>query len=200
MQKLLIATFNKGKVEDYKLFLKDLPFEIVTLEDVGITQDFDEIYKTFEENARGKAEFYANLSGLPTLADDSGIEIPFYDMKPGVYTKRWSYVEKSDLSPHEFRIKKIKAIPQDQRQAQLRAVLALRLGDQTHLATGAIKGILTDKVYENSETFGYPWDKLFIVPEINKYYEELTPEENYQYNHRRLALEKIKQILILHDQ
>jgi len=195
MQKLLIATFNNGKLQDYKSFLKELPLEIVTLNDAGITQDFDEIYKTFEENARGKAEYYAELSGLPTLADDSGIEIPFYGMLPGVYTKRWSQFEKSDMDPQEFRLEKIKAIPKDQRQAQLRAVLALNIGGKTHLAEGVIQGILTDKVYPPSDTHGYPWDRLFIIPQLNKYYEELTDAENYKYNHRRLALEKLKHFL-----
>lgn len=194
MQKLLIATFNNGKLGDYKSFLKDLPLELVTLSDIGITQEFDEIYDTFEENARGKAEYYSKLSGLPTLADDSGIEIPYYDMLPGVYTKHWSHVEKSEMDPQEFRLEKIKAIPQGQRQAQLRAVLALRINGKTHLAEGMIHGILTDKVYEGSSTHGYPWDKLFIISEINKYYEELTPDENYTYNHRRIALEKLKEI------
>lgn len=195
MKKLLIATFNKGKIGDYKLFLKEFPLALLTLHDLGITKDFDETYKTFEENAQGKAEFYAELSGLPTLTDDSGIEIPFYNMLPGVHTKRWRQIEKSGLDPHEFRIQKIKTIPEGQRQAQLRAVLALSIGGKTHMSEGIIKGILTDKVYPNSDTHGYPWDRLFIIPEINKYYEELTPEENFQYNHRRIALEKLKPLL-----
>lgn len=196
MNKLLIATFNNGKLGDYKNFLKDLPIELLTLSDVGITKDFDEVFKTFEENAKGKAEFYSKISGLPTLADDSGIEIPFYDMKPGVYTKRWSYVEKSNLDPQEFRLRKIREIPESKRQAQLRAVLALSIDGKTHLSEGIIKGILTDDVYPHSDTHGYPWDRLFVIPELKKYYEELTPQENFQYNHRRLALENLKKYLI----
>lgn len=195
MKKLLIATFNKGKLGDYKSFLKDLPLELLTLSDLGITEDFDEIYKTFEENARGKAEHYSRLSGLPTLADDSGIEIPFYDMKPGVHTKRWRQVEKSNMDPEEFRLYKIRKIPKDQRHAQLRAVLALSINGETHMSEGVIKGNLTEKVYTNSETTGYPWDRVFIIPEVNKYYEELTEDENHKYNHRRLALEKLKPLL-----
>jgi XTP/dITP diphosphohydrolase len=195
MQKLLIATFNKGKLEDYKSFLKDLPSELVTLSDVGITEDFDEIYETFEDNALGKAEFYARLSGLPTLADDSGVEIPFYNMDPGVHTKRWDGIGKNDEHYIQFILEKIKAIPENERQAQLRAVLALCIDGKTHMAEGVIKGVLTDKAYEDSSTHGYPWDRVFIIPELNKYYEELSQEENYKYNHRRLALEKLKQFL-----
>ncbi|HUQ85304.1 MAG TPA: non-canonical purine NTP pyrophosphatase [Candidatus Limnocylindrales bacterium] len=195
MNKLLIATFNKGKVLDYKSFLKDLPLSLVTLHDLGVTEDFDEIYDSFEENARAKAEFYANLSGLPALADDSGVEIPFYNMEPGVHTKRWDGVGKNDEHYLNFILEKISVIPEDQRVGQLRAVLALSLNNHTHLAEGVIKGNLTTEVYKNSATHGYPWDSVFIIPEINKYYEELSYEENYKYNHRRLALDKLKQFL-----
>ena len=195
MKKLLIATFNEGKLGDYKSFLKSLPLKIVTLDNLGITKDFDEAHETFEENAREKAEFYAKLSGLPTLADDSGVEIPFYDMKPGVHTKRWDGVGKNDEHYQKFILEKIKSIPKDQRKVQLRAVLALSIGGKTHLAQGIIKGDLTTEVYKNSETHGYPWDRVFIIPELNKYYEELTESENYKYNHRRVALEKLKPFL-----
>lgn len=195
MNKLLIATFNSGKLQDYKEFLKALPIELLTLSDVGITEDFDEIYETFEENSKAKSEFYSELSGLPTLSDDSGVEIPFYNMDPGVHTKRWDGIGKNDEHYQNFILEKIKAIPEDQRHGQLRAVLALCINDRTHLAEGIIKGNLTTEIYKNSNTHGYPWDKVFIIPELNKYYEELTPEENYQYNHRRLALEKLMQFL-----
>jgi XTP/dITP diphosphohydrolase len=195
MQKLLIATFNKGKLEDYKNFLKELPLELLTLQDLGISEDFEEVHDTFEENAKAKSEFYSRLSGLPTLADDSGVEIPFYVMQPGVHTKRWDGIGKNDEHYIQFILEKIKAIPENERQAQLRAVLALSSEGRTQLAEGLIKGVLTDKLYERSDTHGYPWDRVFIIPEINKYYEELTPEENYQYNHRRLAVDKLIHLL-----
>ncbi len=195
MKKLLIATFNKGKLEDYKSFLKDLPLKLITLDNVGITKDFEEVHETFEENARAKAEFYAKLSGLPTLADDSGVEIAFYQMTPGVHTKRWDGVGKNDEHYQKFILEKIKTIPKDQRQAQLRAVLALSIYSKTHMSEGIIKGILTEKIYPHSDTHGYPWNRVFIIPKLNKYYEELTDAENYKYNHRRVALEKLKQSL-----
>ncbi len=195
MQKLLIATFNKGKLEDYKFFLKNLPFKLVTLENLGITEDFEEVCETFEENASAKAEFYAKLSGLTTLADDSGVEIPFYKMAPGVHTKRWDGVGKNDEHYQKFILEKIKAIPKDQRKAQLRAVLALSINGETHMSEGIIKGILTEKVYPNSDTQGYPWDRVFIIPQLNKYYEELSDKENYKYNHRRRALENLRSVI-----
>lgn len=195
MQKLLIATLNRGKLSDYKEFLKDSNYEPMSLTDAGIIQDFEEVFETFEENAHGKAEFYESISGFPTLADDSGVEIPYFNMAPGVNTKRWDGIGKNDENYIKFIVDKISQIPQNKRQAQLRAVLALKIENDVHLAEGKIKGILTDKVYTGSDTHGYPWDRIFIIPELNKYYEELTPQENLKYNHRRLALEKLKPFL-----
>ena len=132
--KLLVATFNQGKLGDYKEFCKSLPIELVGLSDVGIKEDFDETYDTFEENSKGKAEFYAKLSGLATIADDSGVELPFYNMQPGVKTKRWG----GNLTDDEyfaFILDKIKNIPEDKRQAQMRAVLTLCI-DGNYLSGG----------------------------------------------------------------
>ena len=190
--KLLIATGNAAKLKDYQDFAKGLPLEIVSLKEVGVTEEFDEVYKTFEENAKGKAEFYQKLTNLPTLADDSGIEIPFYNMEPGVNTKHWDGKGKNDEEYLKFIVEKIKAIPPGHRQAQMRAVLAYADGRQTILQEGIIKGLLTDKIYREKVSHGYPWDQIFIIPELNKYYEELTFEENRQHNHRAIAFEKLK--------
>ncbi len=191
--KLLIATFNQSKLEDYKSITKDLPLEIVGLKDVGITEEFEEIYNTFEENAKAKAEFYQKLSGLPTLADDSGIEISFYKMEPGVNTRYWDGKGGNDQHYLKFILEKIKAIPPDQRQAQLRVVEAYCDGKQTQTAEGIIKGTLTDKVYNGGEIPGYPWDLVFIVSDINKYYEEII---DTNHNHRKWAFDKLKEFFI----
>jgi len=192
MSRLLIATFNQGKLEDYRSFSRSLPVELISLDDLDITDEFDEVHGSFEENARAKAEHYAALSGLPTLADDSGIEIPYYGMEPGVKTRRWAGRELPDPEYFEFILRKIREIPLDRRQAQLRAVLALHRDGRTHLAEGKILGRLTDDYYRLSGTSGYPWDRVFIIDELGKFYEELDPEENYRHNHRRIAFDKLK--------
>ena len=194
--RLLIATFNQGKLEDYQAFCKNWGIMAVNLKDVGITEEFEEKFDTFEENAASKAEFYAKLSDLPTLADDSGIEIPYYGMQPGVKTKRWAGEAIKGQAYFDFILQKVKEIPEGQRQGQMRAVLALSTDGQTHLAEGVIQGHFTDKVYEKSFTPDYPWDPLFVLNENGKYYEELSHEENLKFNHRRIALEKLKKFLI----
>lgn len=189
--KLLIATFNKGKLEDYKQICKNLPLEVVGLKDVGIKEDFDEIYGTFEENSLGKAKFYAGMSKLPTIADDSGIEIPFYSMAPGVKTKRWG----GDLSEGEYFaliLEKIKQIPESRREAQMRVVMTLCVNGKCYQSEGKIFGVLTDKPYEHRATSGYPWDRVFVLDANGKYYEALNKKENYQFNHRRIAFDRLK--------
>ncbi|MCL5775323.1 MAG: non-canonical purine NTP pyrophosphatase [Patescibacteria group bacterium] len=193
---LLIATFNQGKLEDYQAFCKDWGIKAVNLKDIGADEEFEEKFGTFEENAAAKAEFYAKLSHLPTLADDSGIEIPYYGMEPGVKTKRWAGNEVSGHSYFDFILQKVKQMPENQRQGQMRAVLALRINGETHLAEGVVKGRFTDKVYDKSFTPDYPWDSIFVLEENGKYYEELNLEENLKYNHRRIAFEKLKPFLI----
>src|SRR3989344_1856522 len=90
MNKLLIATHNPAKFNDISRFLKDIPYKLVSLNDVGITEDIEEDQPTFELNAIKKATFFVKKSGLPTLGDDSGMEIDYLRGKPGVLSKRWA--------------------------------------------------------------------------------------------------------------
>ncbi len=87
--KLLIATGNPGKMREYAGLLRDAPFQLVSLADLGITHDVDETGATFEENAVLKASEYASLSGIPTLADDSGLEVDALSGEPGVFSARY---------------------------------------------------------------------------------------------------------------
>jgi len=195
--RLLIATHNPGKLHDYLQFTKGLPIEIVSLKDIGMIQEFEEVYSTMEENARGKAEFYGKLSGLPTLSDDSGIEIPYYNMEPGANTKHWAGDNVSNEDYFKFILEKIRAIPEGNRQAQFRAVQAYFDGKKTHTSEAIVKGILTPTPHE-TETPGFPWKRVFVLPELNKKYEELSEEEHKQYNHRKIALDKLISVILNH--
>lgn len=195
--KLLIATHNPGKLHDYLQFTKGLPIEIVSLKDLGITEEFEEPYATMEENAKGKAEFYGKLTGLPTLSDDSGIEISYYNMEPGPNTKHWAGENVNEEDYFEFILEKIRAIPENQRQAQFRAVQAYFDGSKIHTSESIILGELTDIPHQSS-TPGFPWKRLFKLPGINKYYQGLSAEEHVKNNHRKLALDKLIPIILHH--
>jgi len=199
MKKLLLATNNPAKIQEISRFLHGVPVELVTLKDVGITEQAPEDGRTFEENARSKALFYMERSGLPSLADDGGIEIDALGGKPGVDSHRWISKDKDDedelLIDEVF--KRLKDVPKEKRGAQMRVVLLLALPDgQIFTAEGVQRGIIADKPGSN-RTPGFPFRTVFFIPEINKYYDHsvMTAEENEVYNHRKKALEKLKPVI-----
>ena len=197
-KKLLIATTNPAKLAEIKEFLSDLPIECVGLIDVGITQSVEETGATFEENAILKAKTYAKLSGLPTLADDGGLEIDALGGEPGVHSHRWIHKDREDEDEEliQHAITLLSGLPDEKRGAQLRLVMALVYGGKIQTSEGVIRGIIAQKpsVYRRK---GFPYRSLLYLPDIHKFYnhDELTKEENKEYNHRRKALEKLKPLI-----
>ncbi len=199
MNKLLIATTNPGKLAEIKQFLSDLPIELVGLKDVGITDAPEETGISFEENAILKAKHYAKESGLPTLADDGGLEIDALAGEPGVKSHRWIHNDREDTDEEliHYALDRMKDLPDDKREAQLRAVLVLVLpGGEVFTAEEKIRGIIprqaSDKRYA-----GFPFRSLLYIPEIKKFYnhDQLTMTENDTYNHRKKALDILKPII-----
>ena len=197
MQKLLIATTNPGKLAELTRFLSDLPVELVSLRDVGISDSVEETGKTFEENAKLKATHYALRTGLSTIADDGGFEIDALHGEPGVRSHRWVHAdrESSDQELIDYTFSRMKDIPEGRRGAQLRLVLALSDGKGQIVQTTEtmIRGIVppdpSGVLHE-----GFPYRSILFIPELGKFYDHLafTREETEQYNHRKRALEQIK--------
>ncbi len=199
MNKLLIATTNPGKLGEITKYLSDLPIELVGLKEVRITEQVEETGKTFEENAILKAKFYSQKSGLPTIADDGGLEIDALHGEPGVKSHRWigGNHEDSDEELIAHTIKKLKGIPLKNRQAQLRAVLALALPNgKVFTAEAATRGIIP-LAPGTHRTPGFPYRSLLFLPEVGKFYDhsELTEAENNRYNHRKQALDKLTPVI-----
>lgn len=197
MKRLLIATKNQGKLRELSEFLSDLPLEIISLSDLGITDDVEEDGKTYEENAKKKALYYAKHSGLPALADDGGLEIAALNNAPGIKSKRWigEDATEEDLLKH---IEKIaKELPDENRDARFVNVLALALPTgETWTTRGEISGIIAkEPLREKSEWLQYRL--FFFLPNLNKYYHDksLTQEEMLEVNHRKKSIEAIKPIL-----
>src|SRR3972149_11988316 len=195
MQKLLLATTNPGKVTEYKTLLGHVPVEMVSVKEAEITMAVEGGGRTFEEDAVKKAITYMNVSGLPTLADDGGIEIDYLNGEPGVYSRRWPGHEATDEELISMALEKLSGIPRSKRTARLRVVVALAFpGDSTvYTSEGAKRGIIGTKPINLVE--GDPFRSLFYVPEIKKYYSELTIEEEAKIAHRKEALEKLIPIL-----
>ena len=198
MQKLLIATTNPGKLREYKDFLSDLPVDLVSLKDVGITDDVEEKGKTYEENSRAKALFYARKSGLPAISDDGGIEIHALNNEPGIKSRRWLGYEASDEELIDHMVKVSKKLPEENRKATFRLVVSLGLPDgKVYSREGKVEGIIAKKPHQKL-LHGYPYRSFFYLPQANKFYHEseLTKDEMKKYNHRYMAVKKLKPILV----
>jgi len=200
MKKLLIATTNPGKLEEIRCFLSDLPLELVSLKDVGITISVEEMGKTFEENAILKAKAYAEVSGLMTLADDGGFEIDALQGEPGVKSHRWVHSDQDSTDEEliAYTFIRMKDVPEKKRGARLTLVLALVQPGNPMIATAkeSIRGIVPLEP-SNVRHEGFPYRSILYLPELGKFYDHIsfTPEETERYNHRKKALEKLKPIL-----
>ena len=198
MTKLLIATTNPGKLREYKDFLSDLTVKLVSLSDVGIIDDIEESGKTYKENSQVKALFYAKKSGLPAISDDGGIEISALNSEPGIKSRRWLGHEASDEDLIKHMIKISEDLPANNRNAVFKLVVSLALPNgKVWSRMGKVKGIIAKKPHMKL-LHGYPYRSFFYLPEVQKYYHEseLTNEEMKKYNHRYVAVNKLKPIII----
>lgn len=190
--RLLLATHNKAKLGELTHGAKPLILKgigIVSLDDLRITEDPAETGTTFEENAVLKARYYASLTGLPTLADDGGLTIDILNNEPGVHSKRWLGRDATDNELISYTLKQLEKVPEDQRTAALQTTLCYfnPLRNTMFIETGKILGTIAKKPSSNPSA-GYPYRALFIVKEFGKYYDELTPGEHTDINHRLKAL------------
>ena len=125
-ERLLIATGNPGKMREYQDLLRDVPFELVSLRDLGITHEVEETGETFEENAWLKASEYAALSGILTLADDSGLEVDALSGEPGVRSARYGGDAcTSDEDRVSLLLKNLEGVPEGERGARFRCVIVI---------------------------------------------------------------------------
>lgn len=198
MQKLLIATTNKGKIKELTEFLSDLPVQLISLKDAGITDDVEEKGQTYEENSRIKAVFYAKKTGLPAVADDGGLEISALGGAPGVHSRRWLGYKATDEDLISHLSKVAKSLPDGKRDAYFKTVISFALPDgKVESAAGEVKGVIAKKPLAKILR-GYPFRSFFFLPEINKFYHEneLSKEEQRLYNHRYKAIQRLKPIII----
>jgi len=197
MKKVLIATTNVGKLKEISSFLKDLPLEIVSLNDVGISNDIEETGKNYKENSQLKALFYAKKSNLPSISDDGGLEIEFFGGAPGIKSRRWLGKDSTEEDIVKHMIKVASALPNGNRQAFFKTVISLALPNgKVWSVTGEIEGIIAEKPYLKLLK-GYPYRSFFYLPKLKKYYHEneLTDREQKLYNHRYIAIQKLKPII-----
>jgi XTP/dITP diphosphohydrolase len=193
--RLLLATSNEAKIRELTRLLSDLPIELVTPGTLGTPPRVDETGATFEENARLKARAYAAWSGLPALADDGGLEVDALGGEPGVRSARWLGREASDDELIAATLERLRGVPSAGRGAALRLVVALVRPDGGEvIGEGRIRGLIAEEATPRRDA-GFPFRSVFYLPELGKYYVDLTPEEHERLNHRRAALEPIRAAL-----
>lgn len=193
MTKLLIATNNRGKLREYQEMLADLPFELVALEDVGISDEVDETGATFAENAQLKARTYAAQSGLLTLADDSGLEVAALNGAPGVYSKRFGGHDDDTLARNNYLLEKMGDVAEGQRQANFRCVICIIAPDgREWLCDGRLDGEIA---LAPRGTNGFGYDPLFYLAQRGKTVAELPIAEKNRISHRALATQCARDIL-----
>lgn len=186
--RFLLATQNRGKVREIcsALSLFNIEFEFLLGRD-----DLPEALEsgmTFAENARIKAEHYHQLTGLPTLAEDSGLVVDALGGKPGVHSARFAPTDKERV---EKLLRMLDSRPgPTSRSARFVSAICLLLPEEQIEVTGEVQGELAQ---EPRGTHGFGYDPIFYYPPLGKTFAQMTVEEKNQISHRALALEKLRE-------
>lgn len=187
MQKVVLATGNPGKVKELASLLSDFGLNIVAQTELGV-DSVEETGLTFVENALIKARHAAKVTGLPAIADDSGISVDALGGSPGIYSARYAGVDASDQHNLDKLLDAMKDVPAEKRQAQFNCVLVYMRheNDPTPLIFHGIwHGVLSTEMHGEG---GFGYDPIFFVPELNCTAAQLTKEQKNQYSHRGKAL------------
>lgn len=194
--KVVLASKNKHKLVEISQITEKFGIELVLQSELGVDIDVQETGSTFEENSLLKAEAVMKATGLPALADDSGIAVDALNGEPGIYSARYGFDESlDDRGRVQLLLKNTQNVPDNQRQAQFVCVITLITPDgQTIQARGEIRGLLTR---EPSGEGGFGYDPIFYYPPFGKTLAEVSAEQKNQVSHRANALklfyEKMKE-------
>lgn len=194
MCKIIFATTNENKMKEIRMILEDLPYEVMSLKDRGIRVDIEEDGTTFEENAIIKAKAVCQMTGMITLADDSGLEIDYINKEPGVYSARYMGEDTSYHIKNMSLIERLRDAEGEQRSARFVCVIAAAFPDGRVITTrGTIEGRIG---YEEKGNNGFGYDPILYVPEYGMTTGEMPPEMKNKISHRGKALEQMKKELL----
>jgi XTP/dITP diphosphohydrolase len=194
--RILIATTNKHKISEIKKYFGELSqFDIISLNDLNTEiKDPEETEDTLEGNARLKSRFYAQITGLPVIADDSGIFIDILDGWPGVKSAR---IANGTIEQCKLILKKLEGKPQNQRWASFKTVMVY-FDDKNQIeqvTSGEAKGFIIEKELYKEDENAFGNSPIFFLPDAGKTYQELSHKEKIEFSHRAKASLKMKQYL-----
>lgn len=195
MKHILIASRNKGKIEEFKKLFQKFNIPVESLYD--LREDVPEVEETgttFKENARLKAEQIAALLNRPVIADDSGLVIDALNGEPGVYSARYAGEKATDDENNEKVLNRLKQTPIDNRTARFVAVLALAIPNEETIFT---EGICEGRIaFSPSGLNGFGYDPIFIPEGYDITFAELSNEEKNEISHRSDALKKLEDVIM----
>ncbi len=193
IQELVLATRNRHKGEELAALLGDLGLRIRILDEFPGIPDVIEDGDTCEANAVKKARAIADATGLPAVADDTGLEVDALGGRPGVYAARYAGEHATYEDNCRKLLRELAGVPQKRRTARFVTVAAIALpSDGVHIATGQLEGLITEEP-AGSQGFGY--DPVFFVPELGKTLAEVSAEIKNRVSHRAKAFLQAKDLL-----
>ena len=186
MNRLLIATNNRGKVDELRALLNDLPIQLVTPLEINLKLEVTEDGRTYAENAEKKALAFARASGLISLADDSGLEVEALGGAPGLFSARYlSKRGSTDADRRAYLLQNLENKPRPWR-ARFRATIAIGVSDQSvQMAEGECDGEI---IPEERGTGGFGYDPIFFIPELGRTMAELDMDEKNRVSQRARAV------------
>ena len=191
--KVVFATGNENKLKEIRQITADMDIEVVSMKDAGVYTDVDETGTTFEENAYLKASAIAKKCGLPTLADDSGLEIDYLGKQPGIYSSRFMGEDTPYPEKNAELLRRMEGVPDEKRTARfVCAICYVRPDGSNETVKATMEGIVAHQA-AGSNGFGY--DPIFFLPDRGCTSAELPPEEKNRISHRGKALRMMRDIL-----
>ncbi|MEW6533532.1 MAG: XTP/dITP diphosphatase [Thermodesulfobacteriota bacterium] len=191
--RILIATRNQGKVREIRDLVADLPVTFLSLDDVPDVPEVVEDADTFEGNALKKATILAQATGIPALADDSGLCVDALGGRPGVHSARYAGEGASDADRIAKLLNEMRDVPEQQRSARFVCALALAWPDgKSKMFTGMCEGHITR---EPRGVGGFGFDPVFYFPEAGCTFAEMNRQDKNQVSHRGKALRQLAEYL-----
>ena len=192
-QDLLLASQNPGKLNEMRLLAQGLPYRIVGPRDLGIDSSPEETGHTFLENAVLKARHYAGLSGLLTVADDSGLSVEALGGGPGLYSSRFGGEGASDADRNRLLLEKLRGVPREKRGARFTSAVAVaRDADVLFQAEETVEGLIA---LEPRGAGGFGYDPLFFYPPFAKTFGEAPRADKDQVSHRGKSFARLRAFL-----
>lgn len=187
--KIVFASNNKNKINEIS---QQLPktIEVVSLADIGCTEDIPETGQTIESNASIKANYVTEKYGLPCFADDTGLEVEALDSEPGVFSARYAGEDKNDDKNMALVLAKLDQ--ESNRKARFKTVIALNINNEKHLFTGIVNGNITQ---EKIGTNGFGYDPIFAPEGFAETFAQMTIEQKNEISHRGKAVKQLVKYL-----